>query len=231
MYLEIRFISFLHLSGDVVVNKLLIIILFCASFAATTSIAPAEDKPEGDKVLFERPIGGQGQRLVVTRGPNRDPSLFSFWKKEGGRDLSLEWRTNLYEVHAELRSPNAAPLLLASFLRKEYKGVESDRGVGVLDTLIAPGTIVLAIVEGADIKVWRIGIFQWDTCLSDALGGWSLMQARYRLDEKMVGLKLGRTQDNRLTLLVIEKGTGQRTFYEEVDTTSLQFKLVRQWHE
>lgn len=199
--------------------------------------APA-DAPEGEPVtndiLFERPIGDAGQRLVVVRGPDRDPALF-----KSVRIPHPELRENYYEVRVELRSPEAEPVQLAARLRVE-SDPNVDKGSVVLDALVEDtnvalvndADIVLAMAEGPMLSIWQIGIGHspcWTPLRKDK--GWTLNALRYRIDKKRVSMKLGRTVDGRLTVKVIEKDSRHHTIYEEVEKGSLRFKAVRQWHE
>ncbi|HEV2295254.1 MAG TPA: hypothetical protein VGR35_15485 [Tepidisphaeraceae bacterium] len=179
-------------------------------------------------VLLDRPIGKAGQRLVVTRGQQLDPALL-----KPLRPPSLpELQENYYEVRAELRSPNHHAVLLAARLRVEC-GTNNDKGSVVLDVLVEPGNIVLAMAEGPDLFLWRIGISQASTCWTgfQADKRWALAAASYRLDEKLVGMKLGRSDGGRLTVEVTEKLSGQHTLYEEIEKTPLQFKMIKQWRD
>ncbi len=207
--------------------------LTCTGVASALCAEKQEGNVPSAVILFERPIGDAGQKLVVVRGPDREPSLIGFWKDKSIRDSTgltgVEQIGNVYEVRAELQSPDTEPLVLASHLRIENKVSKTDRGVVVLDALVEPGFIVLATAEGPFLALWQIGGGTgtcWTVLRADK--PWALAAAAYRLDDKLVGIKLGRTKDRRLSLEVTEKLSGQHTIYEEIEKVPLQFKLIRQ---
>lgn len=203
-------------------------LLFLSCEAHTPVVGRESDAAMND-VLMERPIGDAGDRLVVTRGPDRDPAVFkALWSPPP--DL----RENpyfYYEVRVELRSPEAEPAQLATRLRVGG-GRSFDKGSVVLDALVERANIVLAMAEGSVLAVWQIGIGHspcWVPLGADK--PWTLNAVPYRIDDKRVSMKLGRTDDGRLTVKVIEKDSRQHSVYEEVEKGSLQFKRVRQWRE
>lgn len=195
-------------------------------------------------VLFERPIGDAGDTLVVTRGPDRDPAVFkSLWSPPPDSRENF----NFYEVRVELRSPEAEPAQLATRLRVEGDS-NLDKGSVVLDALVEDANIVLAIAEGSRLSIWQIGIGH-SPCWTPRRGdkGWTLNAVPYRIDDKRVSMKLGRTDGGRLTVKVvernfvtvidkdsgkvIEKHSRYHSIYEEVEKGSLRFKAMRQWCE
>lgn len=194
---------------------------------AHTPVGDAEGDAPMNNVLFERPIGDAGQRLAVTRGPYLDPALF-----KSVRSPHPELKENFYEVRVELQSPEAEPVQLATRLRMEH-GTNPDKGSVVLDALVEDAVLVLAMAEGSDLFVWQIVIGHGSTCWTPLRADklWTLNAAAYRIDNKRVEMKLGRTDDRRLTVKVVEKGSGHHTIYEEAEHGSLQFKAIRQWVE
>lgn len=178
-------------------------------------------------IFFDSPIGDAGQRLVLTRGPYLDPTLF-----ESVRQPSIpELQPRYYEVRAELRAPDGTSVLLAARLRGE-SGTTPDKGSVVLDSLIEPGQVVLFVAEGPGLYVWQIfipGGARWTHFQTDK--HWMKAAAAYRLDSRLIGAKLSRTNDGRLTVRLLEKLSGYRNQFEEADKGTLLFKLVRQWKE
>ena len=190
-------------------------------------------KVVADEVLFEQSVGDAGRKLAIVRGPDRDPSLVNFLQDDPeSPGLRVERIHNMYEVRAELRTPDSQPLLLASRLRIENKLIDVDQSIVVLDSLVEPGNIVLATADGLYFALWQINSGM-GTCWAPLRADkpWSLSAAPYRLDHESVTLELGRTADGRLTLKVIENDTRHHTIYEEVEKGSLRFKAVRQWVE
>jgi len=204
----------------------LVFAIFCMSSYSISARVKAE---EGEKpkleTFFDSPIGDAGQQIVLTRGPYLDPALI----KSLCRPSHPELQPSYYEVRAELRSPDGKSVLLAARLRGE-DGTTPDKGSVVLDSLIEPGQVVLFVAEGPDLYVWRIfipGGASWAHFQTDKR--WVKAAAAYRLDEKLIGAKLGRTDDGRLTVEVLETLSGYNSHFEEEDKGTLKFKLVRQW--
>ena len=208
---------------------LVALLVFMISFAIGGS---STTMPSDRKVIFEQPLGDQGCRIVVTRGADRDRSIFSFLTKndtaERDKRRNFEMPGNYYDVRAELVPSNGQPLVISSFLRCEYPDVDIDRGVVVLDSLVERRSIVFAIAEGARITIWQIE-FPGNSFVSTGLGRWQLGAAQYRVDESKAKVKLGRTESGLLTALVTEIGTGQHTQFEQQDEWELRFKVTHQW--
>ena len=57
---------------------------------------------------------------------------------------------------------------------------------------------------------------------------WSVYAASRRLDDKTVGVKLGRGNDGRLTLEITERNIGRHVFLEETEKDTLHFKTIRE---
>jgi hypothetical protein len=207
----------------------MVLVLFC--IAGDTAGQNREGKASVKEVLFDQPIGKAGQRLVVTKGPNRDPSSF-----EGLRRTPLpgQGENHYYEVRAELVSPKRDTVLLAARLRVE-DGTKPDKGSVVLNAMTEPGNIVLAMAEGADLFLWQIGIARGSTCWTQLRvdKGWERSAAPYVIDNTRVGVTLTRMDDGRLYVTVVEKSSkgDHHTLYEEAEKDSLRFKWVRDWPE
>jgi hypothetical protein len=166
---------------------------------------------------------------VVSRGPYLDPTLFESLRPHRRPELPEKY----YEVRAELRSPTHDPVLLAARVRVE-DGTKPDKGSVVVEALIEPGKIVLAMAEGSDLFVWQVGpgLTCWSQLGLDKT--WSVGAAPRQVDKKNVAMKLARTKDGRLSVEVIESRFEygkHHTVYEEAERMSPRLKWVRDWAE
>lgn len=198
--------------------------LIIISTTAHTFADPPQGVMPADTVLFERPIGNAGQRLVVARGPDRDSAPLAAL-----RPPDPQLRESFYEERVEIRSPEHAPIVLAARLRVQDGGL-ADKGSTVLDVLIEPLHICLAMAEGPDLALWQIDIAQASTCWATLRADkpWALAAAAYQLTDKLVAMKLGRNQQGSLTVAVEERLSGQHTLYEETEKGTLRFTTIRQ---
>lgn len=140
-----------------------------------------------------------------------------------------ELQPSCYEVRVEFMSTESGPVVLASRLRVE-DGTAPDKGSAVLDALVEPGVITLAMADGADLAIWHIRI-GWTSCWTPFAADkrWSPLAAPVQLSGKLVAMKLGRTDEGRLSVQITDKRVGQHTLYHETAQDKLRFKAVREW--
>jgi hypothetical protein len=201
----------------------LMIALLLQTGATEKSDAPAA----GDQILFERPVGGDGQTFAIVRGPDRDRSLFQFWK-----DPVVDGTTKLYEIRAELHRKDAAPLLLNSYVRIE-DGPKTDKGVVVLDLMVRSGEFIVCLAEGDRLRIWHIAIFDSHTSIDPgpAQPIWSKAEAPRIFTGESLTATLGETESGHLTVTIIEKPRHRHSALEEVNPTDHTYRLSRQWQE
>ncbi len=207
-----------------------ILAVLCGKSAATEQ---RHDEDHRDTVIFDRAVGAGGQRLVVVRGPDIDPSVFEFLNDPAARQVAT-----MYEIRVEIRKPGDRPLCIATSLHWNNALTPLlDQGVAVLDATAEGGVIAVAMTDGPILTVWRIQVFGAPPIGTGWIRlnePWNDYAAPYALDTNVVGATLGHTDDGRLTIEVVDKRRQsplKHTRYEQVGKSELRVKRVRQWEE
>ena len=189
-------------------------------------------RKNAETIVFETPIGKNGQSIAVRRGPDRSPAVFNFWKEVGRRDsdgmTEVEQTAAFFELRVELRTPGQPNLLVASDLRPKLANVSYEDRVTVLATEALHGEINIVLAEGTVLQLWRIGFGHAPTVLSQPLNGWSGRQLAYVIAGSRTTAALDRTADGRLRLVILEGDTKLRTVFETSNDGSLEIRKASQ---
>ena len=174
----------------------------------------------GERLTFDQLIGSDGQHLVVIQGKDQDPALIRFLMDPRIRPLK-----RIFELRAELRSAAAPPLLLASQIMTEQDAAPEYRDIAVLDALVEPTSIVLAISHGADPLIWNVTT-GWCIPVPD---GVTPMAAVYPL-ARTATMKISRGEDGRLSYEMVHFKK-YHSVYVQSSPTDLKFELKSQHEE
>lgn len=188
------------------------------SFIVLASLLAAEIQAKADE-LYSHELDG-GARLVVRDSLVAPVAQLAPLLTELQR-ANVE---NARVISVTLESADAPPVLLASHLQLESGVI--DAGFSVLNALVDPGVVILAVTSGPYVKLWRIevgvhppqmyrrlnpeakeqarrievGAAQpqlWVT-----LNRWQIQALASRLDNKSVRADLSRLPDGRVAVAV-----------------------------
>src|SRR5690349_11065716 len=116
-----------HRSSPLTAALLLVGLLTAASAAPTTQEAA---------VLFRKPLPG-GREIAIVRGPDLDATIMrGLWP-----DAAVNAFPIIFEIKAELRSPNAPTLQLWT---AQFVDEKKNSPVVVLDVHVEPGELLMA---------------------------------------------------------------------------------------
>jgi hypothetical protein len=138
---------------------------------------------------------------------------------------------NAHVVVVELRTPGAAPIVLATKLQLDTDG--SGAGFEVLDLVILNGALILPVAVGTQLGLWRIefGPITRDSWVF--LEGWWVQALASRLDSAAVKVDVSQLDDRRIALAVYDKRAGgdrAPTLFEQ-ENNEWRFRVTKKWNQ
>lgn len=188
----------------------------------------AEMTIENELVLFRKAVGPD-RELVIVRGPLTDrANMDAVLAKE-----LLQQSTAIYAVRVELHAAGQPSILLASRLRVETRN--PNHGTKVLNVLVEEGTVVVALVEGHEVGLWRVtggsgNHADWAVLRS---ADWAFAAPLRPLDDRHVAVRLERSIDNGLVVAEVTDLTALEpmiTLFEQT-TDQWAFMVRKQWRK
>lgn len=190
--------------------------------------ANAKVTMENELVLFRKAIGPD-REIVIVRGPLIDrANMDAVLAKE-----LLRQSTAIYAVRVEIHTAGQPTALLASRLRVETQN--PNLGTKVLDVLVEAGTVVVALVEGHEVGLWRVtggsnNHADWAVLRS---ADWAFAAPLRPLDDRHVAVRLERSIDNGLVVAEVTDLTALEpmiTLFEQT-TDQWAFMVRKQWRK